>query len=256
MPVVDRQSPKVQRQYEWAVAAFLRAAGKRPPFTRDEVVEAVGKLEGKYKPSSVANIFRVCKAKIPGWPEDLKYQFEKSSLTRPMATNEHVEKLVRFARLDVCDPRHRAYAFLSTIYGLRCEEISRVDSETDLDWEKGTFFAKTAKHGVQREHLLPQVAETILRGVSLRPVSEQTVGAAYRILENGAGIPHRPRFGWHAIRRALNTELLLEGKVEPFRVKKFLRWKDSDMSQHYAIFGYQADRLVLESHPFLRFWEE
>jgi len=69
-------------------------------------------------------------------------------------------------------------------------------------------------------------------------------------------------YGWHAIRRALTTELLYRD-VSLINVVRFMRWSDGSVKGEFgmlAIYGKrnqeEVDRSVFRVHPFLPIWSE
>jgi hypothetical protein len=72
----------------------------------------------------------------------------------------------------------------------------------------------------------------------------------------------RGNYGWHAIRRALATELLYRD-VSLINVVRFMRWSDASLKGGFgmlAIYGKrnqeEVDRSVFKVHPFLPIWIE
>ena len=83
-----------------------------------------------------------------------------------------------------------------------------------------------------------------------------------RIIEKVAMALPEQNCGWHAIRRALATELLYRD-VRLINVVRFMRWSDGSMRSEFgmlAIYGKrkqeEVDRSVFRVHPFLPAWSE
>ena len=253
MPVVSRRSSRVHQHYEWAIKAYVAAGGTKNVGDVGKLEKVFAKLEEKYKPSSVHYIWKVCKAHIEGWPKSVKLAWTKASVSRPVMSDEKVKTLIMSTRrLDNENPL-KTYLLLSTIYGLRCCELASARVE-DINTEQGTFFARTAKGGVQREHLVPADIMDHLDGAKITPVNEKVVHRSLQVIEALAGVEHQRDYGWHSIRRAINTALGRSPELNPLVAKKFLRWKDAGMSERYTVLDYTVDREVFDVHPFIGYW--
>jgi integrase/recombinase XerD len=174
-----------------------------------------------------------------------------------------VERLLASTEGDrAVDIRDRAILMLFASYGLRSEEVQRLQLE-DLDWEQEVIHVLRPKpRRVQQFPLLPGVGEAILRylrEIRLRRPSRHvflTVKAPYSPLTRSAlwkAVSDRLRplnasirhHGPHALRHACATRLLTEG----FSMKEIadhLGHRDLDSTGVYAKIDIRGLREVAE----------
>ncbi|HTF68207.1 MAG TPA: tyrosine-type recombinase/integrase [Edaphobacter sp.] len=174
-----------------------------------------------------------------------------------------VERLLASTEGDrAVDIRDRAILMLFASYGLRSEEVQRLQLE-DLDWEQEVIHVLRPKpRRVQQFPLLPGVGEAILRyltEIRLRRPSRHvflTVKAPYSPLSRSAlwkAVSDRLRplnasirhHGPHALRHACATRLLAEG----FSMKEIadhLGHRDLDSTGVYAKVDIRGLREVAE----------
>jgi len=152
------------------------------------------------------------------------------------------------------------YMIMSTTYGLRRGELARL-TVADFSHNLSMVNIHTLKHGIQREHVIPDQVRTSLR-TSLSVLkkvpsySDVMVSQIYGEIAHKSGYKRQTREGWHGIRRLLDTELLARN-VPWYVVKSYMRWSGmgGDMPGRYFNMDEKAiDRLVFEHHPFLEFW--
>ncbi len=166
---------------------------------------------------------------------------------------------------------HRVCLELSTLYGLRLQEMQTVTAET-VDFNNTLIYVETAKKGRQRYHLIPEAIFLDLKEWGFtRPLSKSSYSYIFGDLKTMIGLNIPNDLGWHAIRRSLAKGLQDAGLPE-YQVNMFLRWKrgGSNMALRYAqtpVVGRQGvqpgmamedrrlDEQVFEKfHPFLKFW--
>ena len=162
---------------------------------------------------------------------------------------------------------------LSTTYGLRLVELSRVTSQR-VDLTHRHIYVETAKGGEQRYHYLPDelmdLAERVLPYLSL--VTYRYVSEAFPRIESMSGLTHKNGVGWHALRHSL-LYYLIESGVTEMAATEFMRWSTpgnrSSMPKRYhkgQILGLDTeagadigryrvqDMALFEKHPFLPYW--
>jgi integrase len=169
-------------------------------------------------------------------------------------------------------PEEKALLALSTTYGVRRTEIVNLKQE-DVMLEDRIIHIATAKHGRERNHLVPDIIVPILADYDFEQKrSNFSLNVLWHRIEYKANIEHTDHVGWHSIRRTLNTELR---NVLPANVTMaFMRWKmktNADMSLRYTATSYvgrngttkkvageyqDMDRQVFANHPFLKYWGE
>ena len=176
----------------------------------------------------------------------------KGALRKPMLSSEDVRRIIQYVK-EEGTKAERAYFALSTVYGLRRIELSRISS-SDIDGDYISVF--TAKGGELRQHLLaPEIAEYVI-SYDFKPRSLPWLSTLFQLVAEKSGVGHKPGYGFHSIRRCLITELSKSG-LQPIYVVKFLRWSTGqgfDMMMQYSQVDEEADRRVFEVHPFLPEW--
>lgn len=253
MPVVRKKLESTERRQAYALRAFYRAAGVKDEYTEEDVRKAVKRLEAKYKPSYVAHIFDVAKRSVGSWPPDIRYSFSRATCSRIALRAPALKAMISAAKSSPMEV-HRGYLLLSTLYGLRPIELRSVRQE-DVSLDDNRIFVRTAKGGIERNHLIPESVKHYLCGVRFSPMSEDQMWKMYRVIEAMAGIEHMRRAGWHSIRRAVATALT-EVNVNEVQALKFLRWKDASIYHTYVRLEWRkADAAIFEVHPFLKLWE-
>ncbi len=184
------------------------------------------------------------------------------------------------------DPRHRCCLCLSTVWGLRREEMAQMVPQY-LDVEHRTLFVSTVKKGRQRYHSLPDyvtVEDHKIPGPGLfalphlqdwgfrRPLSVSLVSELFEDLRGMIGLtgPVARGQGWHTVRRQAIKQAGRAGFNEP-DCDNYYRWKRSTQSmfRRYAASreagraGILADvepddRRLDETfyaiHPFMNLW--
>jgi len=67
-------------------------------------------------------------------------------------------------------------------------------------------------------------------------------------------------YGWHSIRRALATELVLRD-ISALNILRFMRWSDAGVKGEFGMLAIYArreqdkiDKSVFKVHPFLSAW--
>lgn len=148
------------------------------------------------------------------------------------------------------------FLFLISTYGLRQKEARELKKE-DIDYEKGTIYIRTAKGGMPRHHLLPDIAKKLI-DIDFKPKSRTDMMMHFQYICEIAGveIPKGEGYGWHSIRRALVTELFnLDFRED--QINQFLRWSNSSRIVHRYNKPdlFKLDREIFNNHPFLKFWE-
>lgn len=258
-------SPRTQKLYDGHVRRFHAfLAGK--PVTEEGVLSYLDHLDKKGRSRNyIRTCYKVLKANVPNWPiqRRLKFRVSEDSIHRPVLRLEQQRKMLAWARA-VNDVEGEAFLAVSSIYGVRCEELAQISSE-DLhpDGDASSILIHTKKGGETRQHLVPDEIRPSLLKHTFRPVSERHAGTVFRRMYLNA-IPEKDRqlrTGWHAIRRALVTELI-RAKLDFNVIGSFLRWKMAadvfDIPRMIAVYDRrpfeEVDRAALEVHPFLQLW--
>lgn len=148
----------------------------------------------------------------------------------------------------------KAYLALSSIYGMRRQELASLSTKSI---DNSVIHIPTVKGGSMRAHTIPSEIAPYLAAYKLKQVHPQTMVNLFLRMQELAKLKHGEREGLHSIRRSLVTELLNNG-VLVHVVYSFMGWK---LSTRLGIVGVYArpdpkevDRIVLSKHPFLSSW--
>jgi len=192
---------------------------------------------------------------------------------KPALDFELIKVMVEAAKDDRLDTAPACFLALSTIYGLRREEMCDLEPG-DIDLKQGTIFISTVKRGRQRYHLIPGEIKPYLESYDfLKRYQLDGMSRMFWRVVNGSGLQAlKPkRLGWHSLRRPLLTGLVDNG-LNLFAAKAFLRWKSSERglampARYYSnvVVGLEGTRVVTEEakedkevfekyHPFLLLW--
>lgn len=191
---------------------------------------------------------------------------------RPQLSTEIIERMIGTATGGRLQAEEACVLALSTIYGVRREEMYVLETK-DVDLKNNAIFISTVKHGRQRYHLIPEDIKPYLakHDFGQRYSATATSQLFWRIVNksNMEGLKSQ-RLGWHAIRRSVLDGLINNG-VNPFAARAFLRWKGTTgelaMPIRYygnVVVGLEGNTPVLEEakgddeifdkHPFLPMW--
>jgi len=82
----------------------------------------------------------------------------------------------------------------------------------------------------------------------------------FQSIVSKVGLEVNRGYGWHSIRRALATELLLRD-VSAVNILRFMRWSDTSVKSEFGMLAIYAkreqdkiDKSIFEVHPFLSAW--
>lgn len=191
---------------------------------------------------------------------------------RPQLSTEIIERMIRTATSGRLTEDEACFLALSTIYGVRREEMVILESK-DIDLKTTSIFISTVKYGRQRYHLIPEEIKPYLkrRDFNQRYSATAISQVFWRIVNksNLEGLKSA-RLGWHAIRRAV-LDGLINNNVNPFAARAFLRWKGivGDLAMPTKYYGNvvvgldgttpvleeaKGDEDIFEKHPFLPMW--
>jgi len=247
------------RRWRRLTTKFEVCCGTKSKYDRDDVIRYLCYLrEQGYRQSSIDVMVRPLKllAQIQGWtfPRLAMPKMRDGDVRRPMFSHDEVCQMIRRGK-EVLSAREVAYLALSTTYGLRREELSglgRIDGKVTVD---------TVKGGPVTTHVVPGEIKPYLAGYKRSGVRYMSFVFGRVIKKLDISLP-RENYGWHAIRRALATELLYTD-VSLINLVRFMRWSDGSVKGQFgmlAIYGKrnqeEIDRSVFKVHPFLPVWSE
>lgn len=209
-------------------------------------------------PSAVAEVFKAMSLPGPNWDLGKRSapKVETQDVVKPAVTLEEISAMVAAARSGVLTTGEAAYLALSSIYGLRREELCRVRPE-HLDFDMKRIYVMTAKGGERRFQLLCNEILPFLRGYGFPPYSLFRMSELYHKICYKSGVEMKEGGGLHAIRRFLDTELVKA--CGELRSHIFLRWKISSSSlmveRYFSENPLDIDKFVLyNGHPVVPLW--
>lgn len=196
----------------------------------------------------------------------------ESEVYKPALSTPVVGEIVAAAReRQKRQPHYACFTALSTIYGLRRQEIAAM---TPASLRNGLIFVETVKHGRQRSHLVPDFVLPWIERWGFRvQFSGAMLGEYFNNLKRDIGMSKQAgmEINWHSIRRALVIELK-KARLPDYQIESFLRWKPmGGMHARYAaseivdkegrragqnLSDEEADRAIFAVHPFLQLWKE
>jgi len=250
-------------------------------FDRQTIDRFITHLRKKgYKDSSVNLIVRIartlCVRNKIEWPlrrGELPVVRETTVL-QPVQATEIILREIRAVK-EMGTPQEKALLAVSTTWATRAQE--KIDIEPgDLNLQDRVIFIKTAKRGRERYHLIPEELVPIFTDYSFAdPISKPQLLFVWYRIERLAGIPHRPRVGWHSIRRQV-MNLMQDAKFSDGEINTFTRHKmatGSNILDKYTTRQYvnydeekptiqmaptleELDRRVYSVLPFVSAWGE
>ena len=168
-------------------------------------------------------------------------------------------------------PADRFFLALSTTYGVRRTELKNL-APADILLEDRVLHVATAKHGRDRNHMIPEQIAPYLEAYDWSPtVSDFYLLGVWYHIEYMVKMKHTDRVGFHSVRRTLDT-LLLDTLSDTI-VSSFMRWKQrtsSSMPFRYSAQRFvgkggettkvtgeslDTDRKVFAVHPFIQAWK-
>jgi len=245
---------------------------------RASIDNYIEKLQKKFSPGTVNFAFRVIRRLFA--VNELPWEYRQGEAPaigqrdeyRPQLSPNVIEMLIVAAKNSKLFPDEQCFVALSTIFGLRREELANL-RPADINLRSGAIYVATIKFGRQRYHLIPQEIEPYLAAHDFGSrYAVATLSQMFKrvLAKSGAGALRDRRLGWHSIRRALLDSLVNAG-VNVLAARAFLRWKaaEGDMAMPSRYYGNvvvdlaetgpvleeaKGDEDIFEKHPFLPFW--
>jgi integrase len=192
---------------------------------------------------------------------------------QPQLGSRTIKMMIEAAKNGKLSPNEQCFIALSTIYGLRREELANLQP-ADIKLRSSAIYIATVKSGRERYHLIPAEIKPYLAAHDFNErYAVATVSQMFKriLTKSGAGELRKKRLGWHAIRRAV-LDGLIDNGVNVLAARAFLRWKGAgrEMAMPARYFGNviedvgetepvldeaKNDEGIFEKHPFLPFWQ-
>lgn len=238
---------------------FETVCGIKEKYNRSDVIKFLTwEREQGFTENSIKTHLRPIKllAQIQDWPFP-KLTFRKiraEEITRTIFTKDQVISLIQMGR-QLLEPNELSWLALATTYGLRREELGKPDPPEIID---SKITVHTVKGGPITTHLIPPEIVPFLE--NYKPYSADYMSHRFLQILYKTGIKVGAGYGWHSIRRALATELLLS-EASALNISRFMRWSDTTLKQEFGMLTIYAkkdqariDNQIFRMHPFLPYW--
>ncbi len=248
---------------EWgAVAAeFERVCGLKQSYGRTDVTAFLAHLRKRgLRQSTIDKDLKAIKllAQIQGWqfPKLSMRRVSPDEIQRTIFTKETVGSLITLGRHGLLSNTELCYLALATTYGLRRVEMTRLKPTSFPD--EHHLIVDTAKGGRRTIHLVPPEIAPYL--AHFRHFEADSLTHMFHRIAKKVGLSTEAGFGWHSIRRALATELVLS-EVSALNIVRFMRWSDASIRGELGQLPIYAkkdqeriDKEIFKIHPFLPYW--
>lgn len=249
------------------VARFVKVCGNKDEYGRADVITFVAHLrENGVKQNSINSILKSVRllAQVQGWefPEIAMPKVKKSDVTRPQFEYDELCSIIRKCK-EVCSPREIAFLALASTFGLRREELGtltiengRVESHAGM-----VVHVNTLKGGEPVTQIIPEEIKDIV--VHYQGCTDvRYMSRLFNRIVSKCGFQEQSKYGWHSIRRALATELVMRD-VSALNIMRFMRWSDMSLKGEFGMLVLYArreqdkiDKSIFQVHPFLPVWAE
>jgi integrase len=238
-----------------------------PTFDHHEVQQYINSLKGDMCPKSQKVNRVVLKAwwdamGMP-WPlKDRRIHEERTEEEEKVAsfTESQIKTLIKKVKSHPkATDEDRFYVCLATTWAPRRVELASMKaSNFNFNGKTGTLRFKPFKHGLLRQHSIPENLMPYLTGFDVKPCSQAVMSRKFREMCRRIDFKlpknevRRKNYGWHAFRHGLDTALL-EAGINPAMVRKWFGWRPGAMEEYYYM-PENLDAKVLAKHPYLKFW--
>ena len=247
---------------EWgAVAAeFEQVCGYKESYTRADVMAFLTHLRKReLQQSTINKDLKAIKvvARVQGWqfPKLPLRRVNPDEIRRTILTKETIGSVITLGRQGLLSDTELCYLALATTYGLRRIEMVRLRPSS---FSPGTIMIHTAKGGSKTTHLVPPQIAPYLE--SFKRYRADSLTHMFHRIATKAGVDTGSGYGWHSIRRALATELILSD-ASALNVLRFMRWSDASARGEFGMLAIYAkkdqeriDQEIFKIHPFLHYW--
>jgi len=255
---LGREDPTI-RKYTQVAGAFLNEVEADLPTQRD-ALRYLGRMRDGYKANSRNLYYYALKALFGqmGWAWDIPAPKSKTQdyeqLDQPVLATGEIQQIIESAKRHQ-DPELAAYFAVSSTYGLRRCQLAAIRPEHLQD---GKLFVQPSKGGRPYRHQIPPQIAPHLEGIRWRgDIKRMDRLFKYLLFSAFGDIADYYGYGWHAVRRALVTELNRRG-LDIMLLYKFMRWKAWGMITMPLIYSHledeATDQAIFEKHPFLGMW--
>jgi integrase len=191
---------------------------------------------------------------------------------KPALAPSLIKVMIDAAKSGNLRPDQACFLAISTVYGVRREELCRIKAK-HVNYMDNLIFIDTVKDGRPRWHLIPPEILPYLKAHDFKEeYAVATMSHIFWQVVNAAGLQQlkSQRLGWHNIRNCVVTMLHRTG-LDPFLVHSFMRWKGAErefaMDVRYDATAWvdlegqrviareaESDKEVFKLHPLLKLW--
>ncbi len=240
---------------------FEQVCGIKEKYDRSDVVKFLAwERKQGFSQNSINTHLRPIKllAQIQEWhfPKLSMRKVRDGDITRTIFTKDQVISLIQMGR-QLLKPNEISYLALATTYGLRREEMSKPEPPDIAD---SAITIHVVKGGPTTTHLIPPEIAPYLDSYS--PYGKDHMSHMFLRMLYKTGIRVGAGYGWHSIRRALTTELVIE-EASVLNIMRFMRWSEASIGfgRELAMLRVYAkkdqeriDQEIFKIHPFLPYW--
>ena len=247
------------KRWRSLVQRFEACCGVKDSYNRADVVKFVAELRQEgMKQNSINARLRALRllCQIQNWhggfPRLAMPKVKDSEVNRPSFSVDEVVYIINKAK-EVCNERELSFIAAASVYGLRREEIGT------LEVSDGHVKVNTAKDGEVAFQIIPDAIKDYMKGYrACKDVRYMT--RVFGSIVRKVGLEVNRGYGWHSIRRALATELLVRD-VCALNIVRFMRWCDVNVKSEFGMLAIydrreqdKIDKSIFEVHPFLSAW--
>lgn len=202
-------------------------------------------------------------SQIQGWdfPKLSLRRISPDDIMRTILPKDQVASVILMGK-SLFKEHELCYLALSTVYGLRRSEMTKVEPEDFTQgtpyFPHGTIMIHTTHGGRVTTHLVPPEIAPYLQ--YFRHYEPDSLTHMFHRLAQKVGLTTTKGFGWHSIRRSLATELILLD-ASALNVLRFMRWSDASARGEFGMLAIYAkrdqtriDEAIFKVHPFLPYW--
>jgi len=238
---------------------FEQVCGVKEKYDRSDVVKFLAwEREQGFSQNSIKTHLRPIKllAQIQDWhfPKLSMRKVRDGDITRTIFTKDQVISLIQMGR-QLLAPKEISYLALATTYGLRREEMSKPEPPDIAD---SAITIHVVKGGPTTTHLIPPEIAPYLDSYS--PYGKDHMSHLFLKILYKTGVRVGAGYGWHSIRRALTTELVL-AEASVLNIMRFMRWSEASIGKELGMLRIYAkkdqariDSEIFKIHPFLPYW--
>lgn len=258
-----RREASTVAQYSQELRRFVIASGKTSEWGREDFLSYFDNMiDSNYAPASLLQKFHALKKifEVLGEPFAMKLSDLPKGTgdqNQPVIAPDTVKAMIRAVKNDG-NNLEKFYLSMSTVYGIRREELSRLTSK-NFDFVNEKVDLPRVKHNIKRAYILPSQLPQWLQPAIRKhqvPNSKGTVSAIWHDICYRTGYKPSHRESWHSVRRCLDT-MLIDAGVPEAVISNFMGWSVSSIMvrRYYQASVQNVDAQVFKVHPFVGEWQ-